>query len=187
MRSRPLALLLVALCCQGCTLFVSVPPLEPLPEDHVLLTQLQYVPQSEDWDCGPACLATMMRHCGLDLSLSDLKGELKRTDDGGVIPLELICAARRRGLQVRSYSGDVNDLRRNLLEGRPLVLMLHPLPGIVRMVTTRRGHYVVAVGYDDREREAYVHTGEAAFEPISYRRLQLEWSRTGFLTLRIER
>jgi hypothetical protein len=85
------------------------------------------------------------------------------------------------------YRGGINDLRRSVLVGRPLILMLHPMPGIVRWTGMRRGHYVVAVGYDDRNRQAVMHSGSRSFRTISYRRLQLEWSRANFLTLLVEK
>ena len=60
-------------------------------------------------------------------------------------------------------------------------------PDFVRVLPSRRGHYVVAVGFDDDRRRAVIHTGSTAFDTMSYRELQLEWSRSDFLTLKLEK
>lgn len=173
-------------CCPGCALFVAVPALDPLPQSRVVLEEVVYTPQEEGSDCGPACLATVMRHLGSPLTLEDVKQQLKQREGGGTIVVEMIYGARKNGFRVREYEGDINDLRRNLLARRPLILMLHPLPDITRRIG-RRGHYVVAVGYDDEKREAILHSGRKAFDTVSYRQLQLQWSRARFITLLVER
>lgn len=183
-------LLLAALfgpaCCSGCALLVAVPELEPLPQSSVVLEDVVYTPQEESSDCGPACLATVMRHLGSPLTLAEVGRQLKQLDGGGTIVVEMIYGARRNGFRVREYEGDINDLRRNLLARRPLILMLHSLPDITRRMG-RRGHYVVVVGYDDKKRHVILHSGGKAFDTMSYRQLQLQWSRAKFLTLLIER
>ena len=128
-----------------------------------------------------------MRYRGSDLTLKQVKAQLKRAKSGGTLFVEMIYGARKNGFTATWYrDGSINDLRRKLLAGKPLILMLHPMPDVVRHIG-RRAHYVVAVGYDDDRREAILHSGRKAFAAMSYRRLQLEWSRTNFLTLMIEK
>jgi len=181
----PLAAIVI-LAAAGCAPAVRVPPLDPLPKDHVVLRDVRYVSQTNDHDCGPACLATMLRHRGSRLTLEQLKDQMKPAPSGGVNKVEMLCAARKEGFRVRMYDGGINDLRRQLLARRPLILMLHPTPEAARLFGARTGHYVVAVGYDDRRRLAVIHSGRQAFATIPYRRLQLQWSRTRFFTLLIE-
>ena len=187
MRARLLApcALLLGLLSQGCALFVSVPPLEPLPQSRVVL-QVEYIPQTESWDCGPACLTSVMRHYGSTRTLDDVKGQLKETDDGGTLVLEMISGARLNGFHVELSNSSINELRRSLFDGKPLILFLHPYPDFVRCIG-RRGHYVVAVGYDDDEREVVMHSGDEAYAVMSYRELQLEWSRASFIALLVEK
>ena len=179
-------LVLSAALSSGCILFVSVPPLEPLPQSKVVLHDVHYVHQQTNWDCGPACLTTMMRHYGSNLTLPEVTAQLKRADDGGTIIVEMIYGARNNGFRATLLEGSINELRRLILAGKPVILFLHYMPDITRRIG-RRGHYVVAVGYDDGEREAVIHTGTTAFDTMSYRRLQLQWSRTGFLGLLVEK
>jgi ABC-type bacteriocin/lantibiotic exporter with double-glycine peptidase domain len=168
-------------------LFTTVPPLDPLPKREVVLRNVHYTPQEESWDCGPACLASVMRHNGSKLTLDEVKSQLKQRAGGGTIIIEMIFGARKNGFRCTMLESSLNDLRRSLLDGKPLILFLHPMPAIVKVTGRRRGHYVVAVGYNDDTREFTIHSGETAFDTMSYRQLQLQWGRAKFLALLIER
>lgn len=188
MRSaRQFALAVLAALCPGCALFVSVPPLTPLPKPRAVLRDVAYTPQETDWDCGPASLTTVMRYYGSRITLPEVKKQLKRAADGGTIVVEMLYGARKNGFPIRMYEGGINDLRGKVLDGKPLILMLRPMPDIPGLPGRRRAHYVVAVGYDDREREAIIHSDKTAFARMSYRQLQLQWRRTKFLTLLVGR
>ena len=188
MRPVPLftALLGIALCA-GCCSLVSVPPLDPLPRKRVVLREVRYTPQQDDWDCGPACLTTVMRYRGSGLTLKQVMGQLKRSRSGGTLFIEMIYGARKNGLRAKSYrNGGLNDLRRKVLARKPLILMLRATPDIDKRDPKRRSHYAVAVGYDDDKREVILHSGAKSFTAMSYRQLQLQWGRTRFLTLLVE-
>lgn len=187
MKAHLLLLALLAASSQGCALFITVPPLEPLPKREVVLRNVRYTPQEESWDCGPACLAAVMRYHGSPLTLEQVKGQLKQRAGGGTIIIEMIFGARKNGFRCTMIDGSLNVLRRTLHAGKPLILFLHPMPAIVRYTGRRRGHYVVAVGYNDDAREIIIHTGETAFDTMSYRQLQLQWGRADFLALLIEK
>ena len=187
MKTHLLLLALIVASSQGCALFTTVPPLEPLPKREVTLRNVRYTPQEESWDCGPACLASVMRYHGSPLSLEQVKGQLKQRAGGGTIIVEMIFGARKNGFRCTMIDGSLNALRRSLHAGKPLILFLHPMPVIVKYTGRRRGHYVVAVGYNDDAREVVIHTGETAFGTMSYRRLQLQWGRADFLALLIEK
>jgi ABC-type bacteriocin/lantibiotic exporter with double-glycine peptidase domain len=184
-RRSILIMLLAACVCPGCALFVSVPPLEPLPNTRVVLSGVEYTPQESGTDCGPACLTTVMRYHGSELTLADVTAQLKQIDSGTIVP-EMIYGARKNGFRCTLLDGNINDVRRLIHEGKPVVLFLHPMPGFVRVTGLRRGHYIVAVGYDDAQRLAIIHTGGDAFDTMSYRQLQLQWGRASFIALLIE-
>jgi ABC-type bacteriocin/lantibiotic exporter with double-glycine peptidase domain len=187
---KPVAgfLILAAALCQGCAMFVSVPALDPLPRSEAILADVEYVPQEASSDCGPACLATVMRYYGSPLTLSEVAARLKPAKDGGTLLVEMVFAARSNGFPATSFrEGGINDLRRSILDGKPLILFIHPTPDIVKYTPWRRGHYVVAVGFDDEKREAVIHSGTKTFDTMSYRQLQLQWGRSRFLTVQVEK
>jgi ABC-type bacteriocin/lantibiotic exporter with double-glycine peptidase domain len=181
-RRLPFAALVLALC-PGCTLFVSVPPLEPLPRFRFTLRRVACVPQESETDCGPAALATVLRYYGSRLTLDDLQAEMKERKGGGTTVVEMLFTARKHGFPIEMKRGDINQLRRSVLVGEPLILLLQPLPAVYEITGQRRAHYVVAVGYDDPAREVVLHNGDRAFARLSYNRLQIQWGRAGFLAL----
>lgn len=180
-KTFPLLIFLLA----GCAQFVSLPPLEPLPDMEKILWKVQYFPQEKWNDCSAACMTTMAVHCGIQTNVERMTHELKTTRLRGVIPIEMLYWARVMRLNAKLYEGGLNDMRKNIQEGRPLILFLHPLPDLVRMTGLNFGHYVVAVGYDDIGGFAIVHTGGSQFENITYRQLIHQWRRSGYLTLSI--
>ena len=179
MRTALGALALAALLA-GC---VRVPPLDPLPKRRVVLRDVAYTPQEADDDCGVACLTTVLRYRGAGLDRATVSAGLKRAASGGVLPLEMLFFARKNGYHVALDNASINALRRRLLQGAPAVLLVHPEPTWLRWLFGGTGHYVVAVGYDDDEREVVLHTGDDAFDTMSYRTLQLEWGRSNFLAV----
>ena len=186
-RLVPALILLVAALGQGCRMFVTVPPLEPLPKSSVILRDVEYTPQESSRDCGPACVTTLLRYHGSALTLPEVTSQLKQIKGGGVVPQEIIFYARKNGFHVNMPEGSINYLRRSIFAEKPLIIFLHPTPGIVKYTPWRRGHYAVAVGYDDGQRHIILHTGTESFDTLSYRGLQLEWGRANFFTLLIEK
>jgi ABC-type bacteriocin/lantibiotic exporter with double-glycine peptidase domain len=189
MLKRVAILISVIVACgsSGCSWLVTVPPLEPLPSSRLVLSGVEYTPQQSDSDCGPACLTTVMRDLGSPLTLEEVTAQLKQVDGGTIIP-EMIWGARKNGFAVTLLDdADINRMRKTLHQGKPLVLFLHPMPGFTRWAGLQRGHYVVAVGYDDPAAQAILHSGDRAFTRMSYRQLQLQWGRAGFIALLVER
>lgn len=60
-------------------------------------------------DCGPACLAMILRHHGHEVDLADVRARLGG-ERGGVTTLALAQSARTFGLTVRSFSVEPGDL-----------------------------------------------------------------------------
>jgi len=172
-------------CTSGCAIFTRVPPLEPLEQKQHTIYSVQYSPQKESWDCGPACLATVMTYYGTDVTLEQLSAEMKQVN-GGTIPIEMIYTARKHGAKVTMLEGNLSDLRARIMRGEAPILFLHPMPRIVEYTGRRRGHWVVAVGFDDVEREFTIHSGGTPYDTMSYRTLQLQWGRARFLMLSLE-
>ena len=166
----------------GCAMFTSVPPLEPLAKKQHTLYGVHYFPQKANWDCGPACLATVLRYYGTDITIEQLSAEMKQVN-GGTIPIEMIFTARKHGAKITMLEGNLNALRARIMGGDAPILFLHPMPRIVEYTGRRRGHWVVAVGFDDDKRQLVIHSGDTPYDTMSYRSVQLQWSRASFLML----
>jgi ATP-binding cassette, subfamily C, bacteriocin exporter len=93
--------------------------------------------QLDSTDCGAACLASVIRYCGGDSSIDQIR-RLSGTSQSGTSMLGLFQAAKSAGMEATGYEASVNDA----IEYTG-ILILH--------VTPERGyeHYIVSYGYAD--------------------------------------
>ena len=100
--------------------------------------------------CGPGSLSVVLNALGDAVSEAELAATLPPAPGGGTLSLDLLLAARRRGFSASLGAGSDDAVRREIQQGRPVILMLRLLnaPG-------RSGdvyHYVVVDGHDPRRR-----------------------------------
>jgi hypothetical protein len=132
------AALAAALLLSGCASAPQLPPGTPAVE----LTAVPFFPQTE-YQCGPAALATVLRHAGADLDADDLVPEVYAPGLRGSLQPELLGATRRHGLVPYVIAPDASALMAELAARRP-VLVLQNL-SIDRAPVW---HYAVVVGVD---------------------------------------
>jgi hypothetical protein len=135
-RSR-VGLLLAALAIAGCAGAPKLPPTAA-----VELTAVPFFAQ-EDYQCGPAALATVLAHAGVDVDADDLVREVYVEGLRGSLQPELLGATRRHGLVPYVIAPEASALVTELSARRP-VLVLQNL-GLGRAPVW---HYAVVVGLD---------------------------------------
>ena len=112
-----------------------------LPET-VELTQTPFFPQ-EDYQCGPAALATILADAGLDVVPDDLVDKVYIPDRRGSLQIEMLAATRSLGRLPYVIDPDLGALMAELAAGRP-VLVLQNLGFKIAPLW----HYAVVAGYD---------------------------------------
>jgi Flp pilus assembly protein TadD len=100
----------------------------------------------EEDRCGPGSLALVLAAHGASVTAHELARTLPETPGRGVLSVDMLIAARERGFDAALVSGSGELLQREVMAGRPVVLMLRLLdvPGAKRDVF----HYVVVDGAD---------------------------------------
>ena len=163
-RSAPvIATLAVALA--GCA--TSPPLADGLPASAPRAIELDatpYFPQ-EDYQCGPAALATLLTASGVEVAPATLTPEVYLPERRGSLSLELVGAARRHGRLPYVLATTADEMVQELEAGRP-VLVLQNL-GATRLP---RWHYAVLIGYDADRNVAVLRSGRE-------RRLEMKWQR----------
>ena len=96
----------------------------------------------------------------------------------GSLGIDLVHYTKRHGFRVTSYTGNLQDVRFQLREGRPLMVLLNLGSSLFP-----RGHYVVITGFDDVRQVLLVHSGVNPDLEISYRDFLRDWRKTDFWTL----
>ena len=158
-----IATLTVALA--GCA--ASPPLADGLPASapaRIELDSTPFFPQ-EDYQCGPAALATLLAASGLAVTPDALTPEVYLPERRGSLSLELIGAARRHGRLPYVLETTADEMVAELEAGRP-VLVLQNL-GLKQLP---RWHYAVLVGYDAERNVAILRSGRE-------RRLEMKWQR----------
>ncbi|MEW6544474.1 MAG: C39 family peptidase [Nitrospirota bacterium] len=139
-----------------------------------------FFPDDKD-QCGPAALASILTFWGIPTAPQDLKKEIYMPRLGGTLPMDLLFAAKARGLKAEMYTGSLDDLKAELEAGRPLVAFLN-----LGNKLFPQGHYVVVTGYDEERQGVYIHSGQTRDEFVPYNRFIRSWGKTGLWTLLVQ-
>jgi tetratricopeptide (TPR) repeat protein len=126
--------------------------------------------------CGAGSLSAVLSYHGQPVTLEELDALLPKGRNEGVLTLDLVLEARRRGYDARLVEGTPELVERELLEGRPVILMLKVLnaPGQGRDLF----HYIVADGIEPSKGLVRVQLGDAEQRWTTFERLDRAWQAT---------
>ena len=174
-RERLLGLCGLVLLLAGCAgtpqsdaLLDAVPPALARP---VELTQTPFYPQ-EDYQCGPAALATVLEASGVSVAPADLAPRVYLPARQGSLQIELMAAARSYGRIPYVIAPRLTDLFREVADGHP-VLVLQNLGTDWFPVW----HYAVVVGFDLGRGEVVLRSGRYRRHVQDLPLFERTWSR----------
>ena len=130
----------------------------------------------QTWDiksCGAGALSSVLQHYGDPTTMQQWDATLPKTR-GGVMSIDLILGARQKGFDARLVTGDQPMVERELLDGRPVILMLQVIqaPG--------KGydffHYIVLDGIDPQKDLVRAQFGDAKARWVKFDRLESAWA-----------
>lgn len=172
-RSAP-AVAALAVALTGCA--ASPPLADGLARDaprSIELSATPFYPQ-EDYQCGPAALATLLRASGVEVEPGTIAPEVFVPGLRGSLQLEMIGATRRHGRLPYVLSTTADEMVAELAAGRP-VLVLQNL-GAERLPAW---HYAVLIGYDAERNVAFLRSGRTKREEMRWQRFAKTWHRGG--------
>ncbi len=179
-RTRATALLLAGLTAGGCAV---LPPKSQRPGADARVLPGVPVESFGVQSCGAGSLRVVLGYYGDPASFEELEAALPRGRNDGVLTLDLVLEARRRGYAARMVEGSSELVRRELLDGRPAILMLKVLdaPGVARDYY----HYIVADGIAPSQDLVRVQFGDETPRWTTFERLDRAWRPTKYTTLLI--
>jgi tetratricopeptide (TPR) repeat protein len=164
----------LAVALTGCA--ASPPLAEGLPASALPRLELASTPffPQEEYQCGPAALATLLVASGIAVTPETLAPEVFIPERRGSLQLELIGAARRHGRLPYVLAKTAHEMVAELEAGRP-VLVLQNL-GATQLPVW---HYAVLIGYDAGRNVALLRSGTNQRVEMRWQRFAGTWHRGG--------
>jgi tetratricopeptide (TPR) repeat protein len=135
----------------------------------VELTEVPFFPQ-EDYQCGPAALATSMANFNVNVTPEQLINQVYLPARKGSLQLEMLATPRRYGLVSYLLAPRYEDLLREVAAGNPVVVLQN---------LDSDWHYAVVVGYDGVEGNMTLRSGKVKRQEMQFFVLEYTWANTG--------
>lgn len=120
---------------------------------RVELTGVPFFAQDE-YQCGPAALATVLAYSGLDITPQELAPRVYLPGRKGSLQLELIAAARRYGRIPYAIRPTLPALAAELQAGRPAVVFQN-----LGLASVPVWHFAVMIGYSEADDLVLLRSG----------------------------
>lgn len=167
------AVLLLAGCATPQVASLLERPPETLPPRAELST-VPFHPQ-EEYQCGPAALATTLTHAGVATTPDALVPQVYLPARGGSLQAEMLAAARRHGLVAYQLAPRLRDVLSEIADGTPIIVLQNLAFGFAP-----RWHYAVAIGYDLPREEIILRSGTTRRLVMTLSNFERTWSRGGY-------
>lgn len=175
-RVRRLALAAAVLFLAGCsTLNPLVPQTVQLRTEwpagvprQVELAEVPFYPQDE-YQCGPAALATAMTHSGRRTLPASLVDQVWLPSRHGSLQVEMLATPRRHGLVSYRLAPRYGDLLREVAAGNPVVVLQDVGPLFTQW------HYAVVNGFDYDTGTILLRSGLQMRQETSFTAFERSW------------
>jgi tetratricopeptide (TPR) repeat protein len=168
------AVLAAALLLAGCatpqvSALLAQPPAGLPP--RVELAAVPFYPQ-EDYQCGPAALATALAHAGVTVTPEELVPQVYLPARKGSLQAEMLAASRRQGLAGYQLAPRLEDVLKEVADGSPVIVLQNLGFGF-----TPVWHYAVVVGYDLPGEEIMLRSGTTRRLTMKFDSFERSWAR----------
>lgn len=182
MKGAGLALLTVvsAYGCASQSALISHPD---AGDSAIELAETPFFPQNK-YQCGPAALATILTHSGVDIAPEALVAEVYVPSKRGSLQVEMLAAARRHRRLAYVIPPELESLLKELRNGRPVLVMQN-----LGVKHVPLWHYAVVIGFDPERDQIILRSGLRARRTMSTTKFLKTWRRTdswGFVVLKAD-
>ncbi len=172
------SMLILPLLWTGCAATPALPPGFQPPEKSRIITGVPFHAQ-EDYQCGPAALASVLNFHGDPVTPEAIAGDIFRPGLRATVTLDLVLYARSRGFPAQWFSGRPEDIVRAVDRNRPLVVMLD-----YGWNAISKNHFLVLFGYSPQG--VIVHDGRRRDKLIPWNDFLPPWLKAGGWTMAVE-
>jgi len=149
----------------------EAPPADLPPRAEIRATP--FFPQ-ERHQCGPAALATILKHYGQAVEPAELVSQVYLPARKGSVPVEMVAAARQSGMLVYPLAPSLTDALREVAAGHPLLVLQN-----LGLDWAPHWHYAVLIGYDLEGGEVVLRSGTVRRWDTPLATFERTWARAG--------
>ncbi|MFI0473964.1 PA2778 family cysteine peptidase [Halomonas sp. HMF6819] len=139
---------------------------------RIELVDVPFFAQSE-YQCGPASLAMVLNHQGVDIRMETLIREVYLPGREGSLQPEMLASVRRHDLIPYVIRPTLDALLRHLDADEPVVVMQN-----LALPVYPLWHYAVAIGYDLSNERMLLRSGELERHSLAFSRFDATWARS---------
>lgn len=138
----------------------------------VNLSQVAFFPQ-EDYQCGPAALATLLTAQGVEVTPEDLVEKVYLPEQKATLPLEMVAAGRSYGLLAYKLDPNLGHLLQQINAGHPVLVFQN-----LSLKAIPQWHFAVVVGYDLAAQELILRSARIKEYRLDFKTFMNTWQRT---------
>lgn len=139
--------------------------------DQVLLNSTPFFPQ-EDFECGPAALATLLQTSGVKVTPEQLAPQVFLPGRKGSLQIELMVASRRHGLPAYPLAPTIAAVLQEVAAGHPVLVFQN-----ISLPVYPIWHYAVVIGFDRASQMMTLRSGVTAQLKMSLSVFERTWAR----------
>jgi tetratricopeptide (TPR) repeat protein len=133
------------------------------------LTSVPFFAQAE-YECGPAALATVLVHSGVDTNATQLSDAVFLPGRRGSLQVEMLAATRRFQRVGYRINPQFSDLLTEVAAGNPVVVLQDTGLGF-----NTNWHYAVVVGFDYARGDIYLRSGVTERQVLPFTVFEMSW------------
>ncbi|MDD5176340.1 MAG: PA2778 family cysteine peptidase [Sterolibacterium sp.] len=142
--------------------------------NQVELVGVPFFPQ-QDYQCGPAALATTLVYSGAKITPENLVGQVYLPARQGSLQVDMQAAPRRYGMVSYRLAPRFDDLLREVAAGNPVIVLQNN--GIWPIV---KWHYAVVAGFDYPAGELLLRSGESQRLAVPFTIFEYTWKKSDY-------
>jgi hypothetical protein len=139
----------------------------------VEMTTVPFFPQ-EDYQCGPAALATVLAHTGVPVTPEPLVSQVFLPSRQGSLQIEMLAAARRYGRVSYPLAPRYGDLLREVAAGNPVIVLQDVGPMFTQW------HYAVVNGFHYPSGTVWLRSGTQRRQEMPFTAFERTWMKSGY-------
>ncbi|MBL1276636.1 MAG: PA2778 family cysteine peptidase [Ectothiorhodospiraceae bacterium] len=142
--------------------------------DQKELSHTPFFPQQQ-YQCGPAALATVLNHSGVKIDAQSLQSEIYLPSRRGSLQIEILASTRRHNRVPYKIEPTLFALFSEITAGNPVLVLQN-----LGFNWAPQWHYAVVIGFNIPQRTVILRSGMEARHMTAMDTFELTWARSNY-------